>query len=740
MKNLIRFGSAAALLLAAGAAFAQSDACSSATPVGDGSYAFDTTGATNDYAGTCGASGTSPDVWFLWTCGASGTATVNTCGSGYDTVLEAVVTCGGPTIVCNDDSCGLQSAINLGSVTIGDQFLIRVSGFAGSTGTGTVTFSVSGAPGNDNCANAIPVGEGTHPFSNVGATQDGFASCGVGGSPGYSDVWYLYTPSFTGTADVETCGLTTLDTMLSAYDACGGMEIGCNDDSCSSLQSRMTFPVTSGVPVYIRIASWSTTAQGSGSFLIQQIVAPPNDECATATPVGEGTHPFSNIGATTNGFASCGFGGSPGYSDVWFAYTPSFTGFAEASTCGLTLLDTQLNAFDACGGLEIACNDDACASLQSRIVIPVTAGVTVYIRLASWDPNDQDVGNLLIQPTAPPPANDDCANAMPVGDGSYAFDTSSATNDYAGTCGASGASPDVWFLWTAGSSGCATVSTCGSGFDTVLEILSACGGPTLACNDDACGLQSTVTLNGVNAGDQILVRVSGFAGAAGAGTVTMSVSPSNPYQPPSNCTPEPEPCDGIIIPDGINGGCNDTPPTYGSIQCGETICGTTESNPACCRDTDWFLFTLTQDDTVTFSGQAQANMNCIVVTGSCPTSILGISPNSACSPDFSLTLSLTAGTYALVMVPVGFPTITCGSGMENYWVTMSLASGCGAPCDADVNCDGSIDGFDVEVMEQAVAGDLSNFCQANTDFNGDGSTDGFDVEAVEQVVGGAPCP
>jgi hypothetical protein len=65
---------------------------------------------------------------------------------------------------------------------------------------------------------------------------------------------------------------------------------------------------------------------------------------------------------------------------------------------------------------------------------------------------------------------------------------------------------------------------------------------------------------------------------------------------------------------------------------------------------------------------------------------------------------------------------------------------CAPVCDADVNCDGSTDGFDVEVMEQAVGGDTSNFCQGDPDFNRDGSVDGFDVESVEQVVGGAPCP
>ncbi|CAG1007040.1 hypothetical protein PHYC_03385 [Phycisphaerales bacterium] len=61
-------------------------------------------------------------------------------------------------------------------------------------------------------------------------------------------------------------------------------------------------------------------------------------------------------------------------------------------------------------------------------------------------------------------------------------------------------------------------------------------------------------------------------------------------------------------------------------------------------------------------------------------------------------------------------------------------------CDPDVNCDGSINGFDIEAMEQAVNGDVSNFCQADADFNRDGAVNGFDVEAVEQSVNGAPCP
>ncbi|CAG0997205.1 Desiccation/radiation resistance protein [Phycisphaerales bacterium] len=65
----------------------------------------------------------------------------------------------------------------------------------------------------------------------------------------------------------------------------------------------------------------------------------------------------------------------------------------------------------------------------------------------------------------------------------------------------------------------------------------------------------------------------------------------------------------------------------------------------------------------------------------------------------------------------------------------------GAPaCDPDVNCDGSINGFDIEAVEQAVNGDMSNFCQPDADYNQDGTVNGFDIEAVEQGVNGAPCP
>ncbi|CAG1007194.1 hypothetical protein PHYC_03401 [Phycisphaerales bacterium] len=83
-------------------------------------------------------------------------------------------------------------------------------------------------------------------------------------------------------------------------------------------------------------------------------------------------------------------------------------------------------------------------------------------------------------------------------------------------------------------------------------------------------------------------------------------------------------------------------------------------------------------------------------------------------------------------------TDSCGP-MTSHPATLTITQ-CAEPCDPDVNCDGAINGFDIEVMEQTVNGDDDNFCQADEDFNKDGALNGFDIEAVEQVVNGAPCP
>ncbi|MCK4658850.1 MAG: hypothetical protein KAV82_04950 [Phycisphaerae bacterium] len=130
------------------------------------------------------------------------------------------------------------------------------------------------------------------------------------------------------------------------------------------------------------------------------------------------------------------------------------------------------------------------------------------------------------------PANDACANAEAIGEGTdYPFDTTCATNDGIGeyTTGA-----NIWYCYTPTCTGTATISLCGSSYDTKLAIYADCGcaplGTRLAENDDASGIcspQSQIELE-VVASQQYLIEVGGYSDHAGEGVLTIS------------CVPDPE--------------------------------------------------------------------------------------------------------------------------------------------------------------------------------------------------------
>jgi Carboxypeptidase regulatory-like domain len=128
---------------------------------------------------------------------------------------------------------------------------------------------------------------------------------------------------------------------------------------------------------------------------------------------------------------------------------------------------------------------------------------------------------------AAPPANDTCATATPIGEGTFFGDTSEAGSDGDSTCGDSSASPDAWFAYTPSASGTAFFNTFDSDYDTALSVHSACPGTTgneLDCNDDANGgtLQSEIEMS-VTSGVTVYLRVTGWDGAAGPYVLTAGL-------------------------------------------------------------------------------------------------------------------------------------------------------------------------------------------------------------------------
>ncbi|MBC23288.1 MAG: hypothetical protein CMJ32_05160 [Phycisphaerae bacterium] len=146
------------------------------------------------------------------------------------------------------------------------------------------------APPNDLCINPEPiVGEGVFSFDLTDATA---STAGGGGECKFgptveNDVWFCWTSECSGTVRIETCGGTSLDTVLEIYDKCecpgdGGVPICCNDNFCGK-QSRIDCLVECDRIYLIRLGTLPAQPEGNGTFTITCIDGP----CGDPPPVAD---------------------------------------------------------------------------------------------------------------------------------------------------------------------------------------------------------------------------------------------------------------------------------------------------------------------------------------------------------------------------------------------------------------------------------------------------------------------
>ncbi len=180
---------------------------------------------------------------------------------------------GTPIKVTGLSSSGGQINVTVPGTAGSGDVLVKNSGSGHSSLSNAYPFDSAGGggtgPANDDCANAETViGPATVAFDNTGANTDGGADCSDGSSNDIeADVWFAYMAMATGGATISTCGLTSIDTKIAVYDACGGTLIACNDDACGS-ESEVSFNVNALTGYMIRVGNYPGTAQGSGSLSI----------------------------------------------------------------------------------------------------------------------------------------------------------------------------------------------------------------------------------------------------------------------------------------------------------------------------------------------------------------------------------------------------------------------------------------------------------------------------------------
>ncbi|MEM9379702.1 MAG: LamG domain-containing protein [Planctomycetota bacterium] len=255
------------------------------------------------------------------------------------------------------------------------------------------------------------------------------------------------------------------------------------------------------------------------SLLIGVAGAQVNDDCSGALPAAVGSTPFDNTGATTS---APPFSCEPlfGQADVWFTFTAPTSDLYVFETCGAAVADTVLEVLEGtcASNTVVACNDDGCFLNNSTAVL-TTAGNNYLIRIAGFN-GAQGIGTLEIRLSSVP--NDECFQALPVTVGTTSFDNIGAsTSDPPFTCEPFEGEADIWYTFTAPTSGFYDFDLCNSSYDTVLEVFDGvCTQTVLACSDDACDVQSAVTVQ-VVAGQDYQVRIGGWRGDDGFGDLVI---------------------------------------------------------------------------------------------------------------------------------------------------------------------------------------------------------------------------
>lgn len=151
--------------------------------------------------------------------------------------------------------------------------------FTGNDGTGnTATAStqivvIPPPPPNDDILGAtqiasIPYSTSEDVSTATSAPSDPYCNGNA------QSVWFAYTPTTNVRLEANTFG-SNYDTTLSVYTGSPGnlIQVGCNDDSNGTLQSRVDFDATAGTTYYFMVAS--PYAQSPADLIFNLQLAPP---------------------------------------------------------------------------------------------------------------------------------------------------------------------------------------------------------------------------------------------------------------------------------------------------------------------------------------------------------------------------------------------------------------------------------------------------------------------------------
>jgi hypothetical protein len=439
------------------------------------------------------------------TCGVGACQrTVATCVGG---MLQACMPGSPGTEICNgiDDDCDGVADDGFGTTTCGAGACQRT---VLECVMGVPQMCMPGTPGIESCNNRDDDCDGLVD-DGLGATSCGLGACFRTVSNCISGVPQTCSP---GAPSGESCNGIDDDCNGAADDGLGSTT--CGTGACQRTVSNCVGGTpqscTPGTPAPTETCGNGIDDNCNGMVDDGCVTGPPNDLCAgaIALPGASGTRTGDSIAGATAQLTDCTIG-----SDLFYSITLSQRSIVYVDTFGSSF-DTSISIRSSCAGAPVTCVDDACGGLQDVAVADLPAGthfIVVHTRFSTtgtinlrWQTLATGAGTAVRATTS----------------GNYTGTTTSSGTT-SGTCGGSSGENLVYFTVCPSVSRSVTASTCsGATWDTVLYMRSS-GGTQLACADDSCGLQSTITATATGPG-VFGVFVDGFGGGSGSYTLNLS--------------------------------------------------------------------------------------------------------------------------------------------------------------------------------------------------------------------------
>ncbi|MBK9337847.1 MAG: hypothetical protein IPM98_15370 [Lewinellaceae bacterium] len=401
--------------------------------------------------------------------------------------------------------------------------------------TGVDNVKVTGLwPANEYCADALPLltGADCTAANNRSATFDGPAPICAG--PSVGSLWYVWQADFSGIARLVTSA--DFNAVVDIFSgSCGNLQpIVCdNRDEHGFTGETTSFEAQAGTEYRIRISGQQEgfgLPTGNLCTKIEQAPGypeqPANDTCANALqlPVNAPCILADNKNARTA--AVLPSLNTLARADVWFHFVadslPPDDYYEVRSNATFSDIITVYEG--GCANLQEVAGNHLGRSLELH---DLTVGQTYHVRIGG---NFATVeGNLcpeLVTKQFAPPANDDCASAIPIPVGGSCVAGSNTGATYSGwrpSCAVS-VGHDIWFAFTAPGSGAVRINT-GADFRHTLAVWQGdCNNITeIFCALNPLRCDGYVTVGSLTPGQTYYVQVASWLGMAGPQTGAVCI-------------------------------------------------------------------------------------------------------------------------------------------------------------------------------------------------------------------------